>query len=453
VQAVTSRFPALAVPESDWTRRVTELRITEQDRKRPFIIRGLLLATLAGLFAVMPGTPWWAWALLIPGVVQTGMELLLESLVRDKFKPVDPNPVTVPLIDIHFRNHERLMLYPTGLIGTIAVLSNVVAVLFAAPPTGGWLKVAAFAGSLLYLNSGVLGPLVDVTAYSPKQLTWPVLRVLRPHLWIPILGLGVGTVWATSAWWSPQSLPYAYLGVLLTAYIGIRIREYERAMAAGEGAHEELLSDRSKEAALTLHELLQVVKGPLVEAAHSPTMSVGDRVEVLAFIDNVEHIYQEAREQRTNLSVGLLPSGTAIVRRTCLRHAVEYRTDIQFEDFRIDSRHNDQQGILPMDRVFANQLISTLTNNVVQAYDRNPDAQRSFTVRAHAVDGQIIIEATDTLGLMPPSAWAGPNTTMGHIAAKLADREGTLTQQAEADGGKTITATWKMELPFLKGRE
>ena len=82
--------------ESDWTRSTTDRRIAEFDQARPFATRGALVAAMALLFALIPGTSYLAWALLLPAFIQIGLEVTLEITMRAMDAPEPSDSLLSP---------------------------------------------------------------------------------------------------------------------------------------------------------------------------------------------------------------------------------------------------------------------------------------------------------------------------------------------------------------------
>lgn len=430
--------------ESDWTRNTTDQRITQLDRVRPFVTRGALVAVMAVLFAMIPGTSYAAWVLLLPAVLQTSLEIALEHSARAKTAPGHDNALLRPLMQLWFRNYERWQINVTGLLGAVAVACNVAAAVFFTGSLGhGPVKVAAFGVSILYMNSGLAGPLLDATVYSPLQYTPKLLRRIRPMIWLAfVVGL-VGLVAATQRWgsaWAPDALPYAYMACLLPYALGLRIREYERALCAGGFVVAEAQNDANRRAGLDMHDLLQIFKGPLRAALDLEGLKPSSRMGLLTFMTNVEAIYERARDQSIDLQSGIMPPLKYIVRNICRPASVKSTTRIQ-----IDNLDDANAG-------FAKQLISTLTHNAVQAYQRDflVHVVRVIDVQAYVEGDQIFVSVTDSLKPITADGWCRPGSTMGFIREKLGKHGGDLTQIATPSGGKSIQASWNIQLAPLR---
>ena len=312
--------------ESDWTRNTTDKRIADYDQVRPFATRGALVAAMALLFSMVPGTSYLAWLLLLPAVLQTGLEIALEATLRAKDRPQRSSSLLSPLVQLWYRNYERWQINPTGLLGAVAVPCNVAAaVFFTGSNTHGPAKVAAFACAVLYLSSGVAGPLLDTAVYSPLQRTPKLLRRLRPMIWLAfVLALFV-VVFASQYWasaWPPGALPYAYLVCLLPYAMGLRIREYERALGSAGVVLANAQSEANRQVSQDMHELLQKFKGPLHAAVDLEGLDPSSRMGLITFINTVEVIYDRARNRKLDLQSGIMPPLEDIVRNICVSASI-----------------------------------------------------------------------------------------------------------------------------------
>lgn len=429
--------------ESDWARSFTDTRITRFDQVRPFAARGALIWSMALLFAVIPGTSSVAWLLLLPAVLQTVLEIALEATLRAKGAPKPSNSLMSPLVQLWYRNYERWQINPTGLLGAVAVPSNVAAVVVFTPgDSPGPAKVAAFACAVLYLNSGVAGPLLDATVYSPLQRTPRLLRRIRPMIWLFFVLALAAVVAASQRWgtsWPIEALPYAYLVCLMPYALGLRIREYERALGAGGVVAANALSDANRQVAQDLHELLQKFKYPLDAALELDGLSPSSRASLITFMNTVEVIYEKARNKDIDLQSGIMPPLEDIVRNICADASISCTTNIQIDG--LDEANNGD----------ARRLTSTLTHNAVQAYVRDFAAQEAHIgVNAFVENDRIHVIVTDGLDLVPDALWCLPNSTTGYFRDTLHKQGGTIKQERSESGGKSIEAVWNVQLPTLR---
>lgn len=429
--------------ESDWARSTTDRRIAEFDQVRPFATRGALVAAMALLFALIPGTSYLAWVLLLPAVIQIGLEITLEITLRAEDAPKPNDSLLNPLVQLWYRNYERWQINATGLLGAIAVPCNVVAaVFFTGNSIAGPAKVTAFACAALYLNSGLAGPLLDCAVYSPLQLTPRLLRRFRPTIWLVFVVALAGVVAASQRWesaWSREALPYAYLVCLLPYALGLRIREYERTLGAGGVVVAQAQSEANRQIAQDLHELLNKFRGSIVAALDLDDLSPSSRIDLIIFMNTVEVIYEKARNKDIDLQSGIMPPLADIVNNICASASIKATTNIQID--KLDEANVGE----------ARRLISTFTHNAVQAYESDFKAQEAYiAVNAYIQDDRIHVAVTDGLDLVPEGQWCLPGSTMGYFRDTLHKRGGTLTQTLSQSGGKSIEAVWNPQLPPLR---
>ena len=329
-------------------------------------------------------------------------------------------------------------------MGAIAVPCNIAAAVFlTGNHTNSPAKVAAFACAVLYLNSGLTGPLLDTTVYSPLQRTPRLLRRIRPMIWLVFVFALAAVVAASQEWgsaWPTDALPYAYLVCLLPYALGLRIREYERALGAAGAVVAQAQSDSNRRVAHDMHELLQTFKVPLQTALNLDGLDPSSRMGLITFMNNVRVIYDNARNHKIDLQSGIMPPLEHIVRNICNPASAIATTNIQID--KLDEANS----------AFAKQLISTLTHNAVQAYEREFKIRvaRTLEVQAHVIDDRINIVVTDRLVPIPENLWCLRGSTIGFIRDKLRQQGGDLRQIPLASGGKSIQADWNVQLATLR---
>lgn len=429
-------------PESDWARSVTDTRVLFLDQVRPYVTRSLLVVLVAVALAALPGTSVLAWLALVPAVVQACLEIALEGVVRARRERADQPWPLRPLVRLWYRNYERLQINVTGVLGAFAVAVLVLGVAFGAGRSGpGWVRVAAFACTLAYLSSAVLGPLLEATVYSPLQRTPAWLRTARPLLWVVLVAGSAGVVAVSdrvAGAWPPGSVAYAYLACLLPWAVGQRIREYERAMDAAGSVAATARAEANRRVSHELHELLQINKGPLRAAMGAPGLATSDRLSLELFAANISLMYDRARSRDVDMQAGVLPPVRDLVRHLCAAELVRPTVDVELD------------GLDPTNATLARVLISTLANNAVQAYAAAPELEeRTLGVRARVRDGVVDITVTDLLAPIPDRTWSRGGTTLDHLRADLG-RVGGVLEQRPLDVGKAVHARWPVTLPSLR---
>lgn len=441
--------------ESDWSRQVAHRRMVLTNGVRLSATRGLLLITLAVMLGGLPSTSVWAWALLIPSAAQVSLELMLRPVVgvmneREAIAQVRSRPggwITVPSVRIQFWSYEKVQLNLTGVLGAVACVANVVAVLLYTGDSGpAWLRVACLAIALLYLNSGLLEPLLDATTYSPLQQLPRTLRRVRPVLWVLVLLLVAGGVVASQALagpWAEGSFPYALAVCLLVYYPGLRCREYERDLSAAAHVVVEADQVRLGYVAQKTHDDLQPFKAPLLRVLdEANSLSPHQKMGLQNYVFDVEENYRRARSRDSQFGLG--QSIQSRVRQVCASAGIapSGRFDI---DGRVDDYNYD----------FARLLTTTLVHNAIQAYQEDPFLEDPLVdVQMFLVDGMANLEVTDALGPVPDHLWNKAGGTTDHIRQMLVKRGGQLSQNSIENGvRKTVRATWNTHLQTIRTRE
>lgn len=444
-------------PRSEWTRRVTQARILNQDRVRPFVTRGLLLVALAACLVAL-SAPLGALMWLGLGVLQTGLEIALERTMRSQYEQMARAATDRTsaisrqirrsrnlIVRVWYWNFERGITNVTGLIGAVAAAGNLVVVVVFTTSDGNteWLRVLALAIATAYVASGALGPLADVAMYSPATTLPAWLTFALRWLWVGVVGLilgvilaGEGTTWA----WG-DAVPYAVLAVIAIGYYPmLRCREFERAMAASAEVSETMAAQRYASVALELHNLLQPVKGTLHLAAQA-VPGPADKAELQRFIRDMQHVYRGARDRTIDLSHGLgMPLEDHL---RSIGSAEQVRMEIDLElPLNLAAEHAGR----------LRQWLFVLADNAVQAYRFWLDDDQYPTVGVHArLEGaDVIVEVSDLLEPVPDHVWSDPGSTLHKVSLDVAALGGRLTQTLTESGGKTIRMQWPVVAPLAR---
>ncbi len=462
---------------SDWLRQVAHQRVLVYDRIRQFLTRLALLAVIAGcLMALEPGVRWWAWVLLLPGLVQGVSEIVLEKPVRRELvlfarrstragdAAVAPDGDERPNVAVRWwiRVYSKLPLNFTGVLGGVAVLCILVAVSYGTTSSeaSGWVKIAAFVAALLYLNSAASGPLLESTVYEEGN-SGPFLRAIRPFVW-PVLGVVAAAAFvapsAAAGLWSASSLPYAYLSCGLTYALGWRIREHDRvANASGRlvrTAHEQA-NDRFR---VQLHRLTSpMFHGLSARVLERSALDPADHLALRTFLDDMQQVHRRSRDAAGfDLQTTLLPSIASVVRRCCQPYGI--RPDLRLDLVVHDPTRAPEPGAGPVvtqeTMAFVKDLLVVLVENAGQAYSANPVATDPLLqVTATVEGGDVLVRVRDALPPISRDAFAAPGGILHTFARLLAARGGALGQEVEADGGKTIHARWPNSAPDLRATD
>lgn len=426
-------------PRSEWARRVTQSRILNQDRARPFITRGMLLTALACCLWILEAHPL-ALASLLLGAVQTGLELAFEPTVRAKAEEVaHESPLAKfwlgrALVHQWYRNDEESITNYTGLLGLAAAPVNLLAVLYglqaAAEPA--WLRVLALCFAMCFLVSGVLGPLADKAMYSPKTRIPSALAITLRWAWVPVIAVISALILAAPqahAW--GETSPYALIAVAGIGYYPmLRCREYERTMTAAQDTADDLAAQQYVHLALGLHNLLQPVKRSLVTATQVIT-DRGNRAELIRYLRDMEHLYRQARNRTIDLSQELgLP-------------VEEHLRSMGVEGMvRVHARVDLPRDMDPLHARRARQWLMVMVHNSLQACRSwNGEGRPVVDVSAHLEGDHVLLAVSDQLDLIPQERWQDATSTLHLIGQDVMALGGVMTQ-ARTSTGKTITMRW-----------
>lgn len=444
-------------PRSEWTRHVTQARILNQDRIRPFVTRGVLLLGLA-VCLVLLDAPTAGLAWLLAGALQTGLEIALEKTVRSTYERLAQASTTEGsaiirqlgrsrnlIVRVWYWNFERGITNVTGLLGAAAAAGNLVVVVVFTTSDGNpeWLRVLALMIATAYLASGALGPLADVAMYSPATSLPAWLTVGLRWLWVGVVGLILGVILAgegTPREWG-DSLPYAVLAVVVIGYYPmLRCREFERAMAASHDVAEMMTVQRYAFIATELHNLLQPVKDTLQLAAQAVSNPL-DKAEIELFLRDMRYVYRGARDRTIDLTQGLgMPladhlKAIASAGRVRLRAELDVPSDLA-----------------PEHKARVRQWLLVLVHNSVQACRSWPhNTVPVVEVRVHASGTDLILSVSDPLDQIPDHVWDDPDSTLRKVRHDVSEAGGSMTQGPSGpDGRKTVTVQWAVIDPLRK---
>lgn len=430
---------------SDWTRRVTDERIKTTDRVRPFVARGLLLLGMACLLAVMSDVSWVAWVLLVPSAVQIFLELYLEERMRASVQDLSGLGPLKPLVTFWYRMYEKLPFNATGILGAAAVVCNLVAtVFFTGPNNSGVSKVVLFVFALVYGNSGILGTLLDTPWFSPREKIVPVVKRVYPFFWVLAILLAVGLVWLGEAMgrWPTGSLEFAMMACALPYYIGLRVRDYSRALYATAQVLVMADLDARADLAMEMHNRLQIAKDGLGVMISRSNLEPKHRVALTAFQLDIEELYAEAKSRKANPRNTLHRPFELRVRRILDGSGLRYRDSHFGLDGRLDEDNYD----------LANHILTNFVKNAQQAHVRRSARDRGssmITINMDVQDEVATIAVTDDLGPLPDDALES-RTTLAYLRHQLRSRGGDMVEELHGNGWKTLTARWSTALPALR---
>ncbi len=251
-----------------WHAKVTKDRVALYDRLRLPVTRAAMLVVIIAALLWLD-TAWWVMALMLwPAIAQVSLEIYLEPYALDVQSRSRLSWVNM-MTGIVQENHPNKLLNVTGLLGTVGCPLNVAAVAFA--PAGGdagWVKIAALAAAIVYLNTGLANAFLDPPNYTENSTMPPFMHWVRPYA--PAISLVVvATLVALSVrhgrWQDAMVPPIAYLCSLLTLQLGSTIRNHDRVLAAAVPTAREAITDGRLDMTDLTHTEMNKVKGPIFE--------------------------------------------------------------------------------------------------------------------------------------------------------------------------------------------
>lgn len=435
-----------SAPVSDWAAKVTTVRVRSYDQIRVYLTRGALLACLAVLLVFAPGTSWLTWLLLLPALIQVVSEVVVDLALRRA--DTDSPEVLRVMAGITAAAHSTTLVNVTGVIGTLAVPANIVAVAYlAGPGDPAWVKVLGLAIAAAYGVSAVLSLLTDATNYSANQQNtkaYSLFRRMRPHLWLIVCVvmtvLVAGSVAAGR--WAPTMVPLAWALCAMPMVIGMKQRDYERFLRASA----EVIPDVQQEAKMTLckdyHNTNNSLRTLNREIARSSDVPPEIRVKAAALAPLISLMTEAVDHDQWNRQQRR-PSLAGIAAKCASDASLNADIDLRLDDLQITNYE------------LARDLITALMINVGQSM-KPTDSDRWVTVRGEVRDGRIRISVRDPLPII--EQWCREGSTMLWLHDELIAHGGVgLSQHALDDSdpskGKEIRAEWPVKRPPLKLRD
>lgn len=422
-------------PMSRWHADVVWERIRSQDRLRPPVTRGALLAAVAVAAArVHPrGRAWW---MLAPAVAQVGTEILLHKYVVDNAPP--PTAVKVA-VEVGQNNFESALLNPSGILGTVACPTNVLfAVSLPAGGTSGWAKVAALGGAILYLNSGLCGAFLDPPNYTEASSMPEFMhsvRPLAPAISCTIVETLVALSIAAGRWERPYR-PIAPLTGLLTLLLGSTIRNHDRLLDASNRVLADAVQDARRAMSVTTHNSLQPYKEVVTSVATGDKAPSYEQAALMlrmpAAIRNLLEIANPDHDRDGLIPLDELPRH---ITRAAAGSRITVDTDIDLPPL---SRNH---------AVLVESVVTGLCWNAAQAIERAefPADCTNITVRGRA-EGEgrgrrYFIQVEDALPPVSNEVLSRSKSFNG-VRRAVEHAGGTLTQEPLPGQGKKFVASW-----------
>lgn len=439
-------------PVSTWASRVTITRVRCYDQIRIYVTRAMLLGALAVLLAIASGSRCLTWMLLIPALFQVLSEISVDLALRHG--EAGGRGVVGSMAAITDAAHSFKLVNVTGVIGTLAVPANVVAVCyFTGPGEPIWVKVLALAVAAAYGISAVLSLLTDTTNYEPNQwntLPYRIYRGVRPHLSLVVcfmMALIVGGSVLLRRW-SPVMEPLAWALCLLPLLIGTRQRDYERYLRASSEEVPNIQQAAKRTLCKDYHNTNTSIRTFTREIADDRAVPPEIRAKAAALAPLISLMPeaidegQWARQQRR-------PSLSGIATKCASDVAVDASIDLRLDD------------IAAVNYELARTLIAALLNNAGQAIRRarieaRPLSDERVFVSGVVRDGHVHIVVRDPLPLI--ANWCNEGSTMMWLHRELIAHGGIgLSQRPVSDrnplAGKEVHAVWPVKRPPLRLRD
>ncbi|MCA2272425.1 hypothetical protein JF768_03920 [Mycobacterium intracellulare] len=423
---------------SEWHEKIAEHRVDAYDQLRPIAVRvASLAAIIAGFVVLRAGI--WTWLALLPAAFQTPLEVYLQGYHSKSAG--DPRWQVARAMRDHARNHFQTMtLNVTGIIGIAACPLNILAVSWA--PAGGdagWIKIAALAAAIFYLNSGLASVFLDPPNYTENSVMPPFMHTLRPYS--PLISYLIITtiVWVSvdRHRWEHAMVPIAYLCAGLTLLLGANLRNHDRMIAAAAHVGCQAVEAGRKELGGVVHDDL----GPAKAAAESVS-----RLDGVAYRDAVDLQALSAFLTHFSTRVGIFAAQRMELGYLAKKIVSPY--GVSARNVACDIRWNEQT-LRNEDHRIAVRMTTALIHNVGQALQKeeNRAAPKKVTLEGHTSgsgrDMRYHVAVRDHLPPIPPADWCPDGGTLAALREWLRDTfNGDLTQEVCGDGTKRIIASW-----------
>jgi hypothetical protein len=390
--------------------------------------------------------PLWTGLLLLPALIQT----LLETYLQKYHSLEAPDPRLSPLRrarDYARRHFQTMTLNVTGIVGTFACPLNIIAVcVFPAGGDHGWVKVAALAAAVFYLNSGLASVFLDPPNYTENSVMPPLVHVVRPY--VPLLSyLAVTAIIAASVTgdlWEPPMVPIAYLSAALTLLVGGTIRNHDRMIAAAAHVARTAIEAGREDLGGLVHDDLGPAKAAAETVSDVPGVDYRDAVELRSLSSYLTHFSTRVGlfdAQRMELSY--------LARKIASPCGISPRNVS-------DDLGWDTQAMRKEDYRVAVRMTTALVQNVGQVLQKGQHravpkkiALQGFTT-GEGRDLRYHLAVLDHLPSIPDADWCADGGTLAALRQWLRDTfHGDLTQEDLDNGTKRIIATWGDRPPLI----
>lgn len=435
-------------PMSHWASDVTTVRIRAYDQIRPFVTRGALLAALAILLCVAPGTWWLTFVLLVPAAVQVVLEIVVD---RQLAAPETTRVRALkPLVSIAEKAHSRTLVNVTGVIGVLAVPCNIVAVCYSSGPgQPSWVKVLALGAAAAYGVSAMVSLLIDSAHYSAHlsaSRPYRLFHAVRPHLWL-VAGLLMAAMVAGSVVagrWAEEMVPLAWAMCLFPWVIGMKLRDYERIVRASSELLPDIQRSAKEQLAKDFHNTYTQIRVFNRDLARNADVPAEIQVKAAALAPLIS-LMSEAVDHDQWVSQGEQPSLAGIAEKCASDGGLKLSADIRLADLN------------PENSATARTLLTALLVNVGQAMKQmrkersaraDQWADEQVTVTGEIRDEQVHISVRDPLPAVQD--WCREGSTTRWLHEDLIARGGSglvqhLLDIADPSAGKEIRASWPVK--------
>jgi hypothetical protein len=423
---------------SEWHEKIAEHRVEAYDQLRPMAVRAASLTVIIAAFVILRPALW-TWLLLLPASVQIPLETYLNKYYSKSAR--DPRWRPARWMRDYARNHFQTMtLNVTGIIGTVACPLNIVAVGFA--PVGGresWVKIAALAAAIFYLNSGLANVFLDPPNYTENSVMPPFMHALRPYVplisYLTVTAIVAGSV--TEHRWGDAMVPIAYLCAGLTLLLGSTLRNHDRMVAAAAHVARQAVEAGRKELGGVVHDDL----GPAKAAAESVS-----RLDGVAYRDAVELQALSAFLTHFSTRVGIFAAQRMELGYLAKKILSPY--GVSARNVGYDIRW-DEQTLRKEDHRIAVRMTTALSHNVGQVLQKeeNHNVPKSVVLEGFITgagrDLRYHLAVRDHLPPISPTDWCPEGGTLFALREWLRDTfNGDLTQEILGNGTKRIVASW-----------
>lgn len=428
---------------SDWHERIAERRVQAYDLLRLFCVRAIALLVIVAAFVVV-GAPVLCWLALIPAAVQIPLETYLQRF--HALGGPDPRSTLIRRIrDISRRHFQTKTLNVTGIIGTVACPLNIIAVCFASPGGDhGWVKVAALAAAIFYLNSGLTNVLLDPPNYTESSVMPPFMHTMRPY--VPLMSaVIVSGIIGLSVWygrWVEPMVPISYMCGGLTLLLGSTVRNHDRMVAAAAHVGRQAVEDGRKALGGVFHDDLGPAKAAADNVSALPNVEYRDVIELKALSSFLTHF-----STRVGLFAAQRMELSSLAKKVASPCGISPRNitfDIRWDEKMI--RKEDHRVAVRMTTALVQNIGQVLQQKRFRGYPKKI-ALEGFVTGSDR-DLRYHLSVRDHLPLIPEAEWCCEGGTLGALREWLRDAfHGELTQQDLGDGTKRITASWSDRPP------